>query len=326
MKVLVLSYHRVYPGYHINPETFEWQMKTLKEKFTPLALDEAVAFARGDLTLKKDGFAITFDDGWADNFIYAYPILKKYQIPATIFVPTNFISNTNSARRSFKESGSDEAAAEVAEKGRSEQFLTWEEIRAMSPLIKIESHGHAHAYHFRSPKVMDVFGQIPRGRQNWLLLSGVKAIPGAPIYESGSALAYPRYYENEKHLESFDEYKNRIRKELEISIAKIVEKTGYRPKYLAWPFGEHSKTAIDAAKKVGFEACFTANQGSVSPDADPYKLSRFSPPRGRRLFITALKGEIGLLTYRTLLAGLSLLKKFRPSLNSQAGFFSQIKA
>jgi peptidoglycan/xylan/chitin deacetylase (PgdA/CDA1 family) len=146
MKVIVLNYHRVFPGHHMSTETFEWQIRKLKKRFKPLTLKEAVEFAKGNLKLEKDGFVITFDDGWADNFIYAYPILKKHGVPATIFAPTAFINKKlKEPRKSFR-NNYDDAMNEVAQNGYSYEFLTWEEIRQMSPLVKIESHGHRHIH------------------------------------------------------------------------------------------------------------------------------------------------------------------------------------
>jgi peptidoglycan/xylan/chitin deacetylase (PgdA/CDA1 family) len=146
MKIIVLNYHRVFPGHHISPETFEWQIKKLKSKFQPLTLEEAVEFARENLKLERNGFAVTFDDGWADNFIYAYPILKKHGVPATIFAPTSFISNALMAPRKEFRNNYSEAMNEVLETGHSYEFLTWEEIRQMNPLVTIESHGHRHIH------------------------------------------------------------------------------------------------------------------------------------------------------------------------------------
>jgi peptidoglycan/xylan/chitin deacetylase (PgdA/CDA1 family) len=151
MKILVLAYHRVFPGHHIDPGTFEYQIQTLKGRFVPLTLDETIAFVRGELNLKKEGFAVTFDDGWADNFVYAYPILKKHNVPATIFAPTKFINETRNnigtADVPNFTNGYEKAFKEVEEKGYSNEFLTWDDIRAMAPLITIESHGNNHLHH-----------------------------------------------------------------------------------------------------------------------------------------------------------------------------------
>ena len=281
MKVLILNYHRVCPGYHIDPETFEWQIKTLKEKFIPLTLDDSVSFVKGKLNLKKDGFAITFDDGWADNFIYAYPILKKLNIPATIFISTDFIS-------------------------KNKEYLTWEKINVMKPLIKVESHGQTHAYHFRSPKIIDVYKDTLTKRQTYLLLSGIQLKAESPIYESGSVLAYQRYYEKEKSFENFNDYEDRVKTELKTSMAEISKNTGFRLKYLAWPFGEYNKTAIEIAKKIGFQSCFTTKQGFIKQNDDYYRLKRFSPPRNNKIFLIAIKGNWGMVIYKLIIFILSI--------------------
>jgi len=52
-------------------------------------------FSSKNKPFNKD-VVITFDDAYADNYEYAFPILKKYNLPATIFVPTAFIEATRS--------------------------------------------------------------------------------------------------------------------------------------------------------------------------------------------------------------------------------------
>jgi peptidoglycan/xylan/chitin deacetylase (PgdA/CDA1 family) len=54
-----------------------------------LTLDEVIEAIRSGRKLPRNSLAITFDDGYMDNYVYAYPILKKYHFPATIFIITN---------------------------------------------------------------------------------------------------------------------------------------------------------------------------------------------------------------------------------------------
>jgi len=321
MRVVILAYHRVYPGYHIDPEVFDFQMRTIKEKFSPLSLDEVIGFLRGEIQLKRDGVVVTFDDGWADNFIYAYPILKKYGLRGVVFVTTGFISNTPLVRPTladywkgkvtleelFKPIEMDKAVMEFAMRGESDQFLTWEEIRGMRDVFEVECHGHTHAYHFRSPRIVGFIRTGLYGRQNWLLLSGLHQEIGTPLYESGSALAWPRYYG--ECFESSDDYRKRVKQELGISILHITNNTGMRPYHLAWPFGEYSQIGLEIAKEMGFLACYTADQGVVTESSDRYALPRFFPPRSRTMFLMALKRIIGMPIYRQTLRMLRLWQK-----------------
>jgi peptidoglycan/xylan/chitin deacetylase (PgdA/CDA1 family) len=95
-KAIILMYHRVSnfkPGHEgasfetgVTAEKFELHMKYLKDEMTPIPLDDMVVYLKNGKRLPKKAVSITFDDGYADNYLNAYPSLKKYGIPATIFI------------------------------------------------------------------------------------------------------------------------------------------------------------------------------------------------------------------------------------------------
>ncbi len=97
----VLMYHRVGypeedPGLYVTPESFERQMEFLKAhhyRVWPLA--ELVRRIQAGETIPMNVVVITFDDGYLDNFNYAFPVLKKMDFPATIFMITDNIGKEN---------------------------------------------------------------------------------------------------------------------------------------------------------------------------------------------------------------------------------------
>ena len=102
-RVIVLTYHRVVPRkvverQHIQPgmymleESFAAHIAYLRERFTLISLDELLdLWQTNQFKSDRSYCVITFDDGWRDNYQFAFPILRKLAVPATIFLATDFI-------------------------------------------------------------------------------------------------------------------------------------------------------------------------------------------------------------------------------------------
>lgn len=120
-KVPVLMYHSIqlcaHDQYCLPPEQFEKQMKELvSSKYSSITATELLHFWDKKTKLPAKPIVVTFDDGYKDNYFNAYPVLKKYNIKATIFLVTGLIGRPN--------------------------YLSWEQIKEMqkSGLVDFESH------------------------------------------------------------------------------------------------------------------------------------------------------------------------------------------
>ncbi len=95
-RLTILIYHRVHsqtdPLFpeEVNAAEFDRQIAALSNCFNVLPLDEAVACLKKN-ALPRAAAAIAFDDGYADNYEIALPILRRYEVPATFFISTGFL-------------------------------------------------------------------------------------------------------------------------------------------------------------------------------------------------------------------------------------------
>ena len=100
--LVVLMYHRVLPkdsparkteepGMYVSPETLDLHLTELERRFELVHLDDWLRRARQGLPLPKLACAITFDDGWRDNYEFALPVLVKHNAPATIFLVSSYV-------------------------------------------------------------------------------------------------------------------------------------------------------------------------------------------------------------------------------------------
>lgn len=109
--VPILMYHRFgYKGgsLFVTPGNFEKQMAYLKDNnYKVISLNKLVESTKENKKFHHKTVVITIDDGYEDNYTYAYPILKKYDYPATVFIVAGFI-------------------------GEEKDFMNWKQARIMA--------------------------------------------------------------------------------------------------------------------------------------------------------------------------------------------------
>ncbi|MCF6289539.1 MAG: polysaccharide deacetylase family protein [Desulfobacterales bacterium] len=207
--VTVLIYHRFgdqrYPTTNVTVERFAEQMAWLRENnFQVIPLADLVKALKLKQPLPEKGVVITIDDGYKSVYQWAWPILKQYGYPFTVFIYTK------------------------ATDDRHWDYLTWDQVREMQAAgVDFQDHGYGHHR---------------------------MALPPAGMDEAA--------------------YRNWIRDDLTKSHRILSRELGYRPRFLAVPYGEYNRTVINIAREAGYDAVFTQDPGSVSEQTGPMTIPR----------------------------------------------------
>ncbi len=131
----IFNYHHVGPipsnaspariCFTVTPGVFRQQMRYFKDHgYTPVALDVLTAFFDRGTPIPPKAVAITFDDGWEDQYRWAFPVLVEYGFRAAFFIPVDWVGHPG--------------------------IVTWTQLRDMRAAgMTIGTHGAKH-YHFDS--------------------------------------------------------------------------------------------------------------------------------------------------------------------------------
>lgn len=195
----VLMYHHVMPemkDLNVTPQIFEEQIAFLRRNgWKPLDSNEFLYLIQNSQKQRKKCVLITFDDGFVDNFIYAYPVLKKYKMKAILFIATEFITDLDIKRKSFTIIPHKEIWKIAFSDKKYEVMCTWDEIREMhmEGIFDIQSHGHSH-------KIPEFIGKDDYNMiENDLKLSQYLILK--KLNKKSSHLAWPKGRYNEHTIE-----------------------------------------------------------------------------------------------------------------------------
>lgn len=167
--VPVLMFHSIKPRSLINSplsvplDVFKENMKSLAENgYTTILLKDLHNYVSGKIDLPQRALCLTFDDGFLDNWMFAYPVLREYGLRATIFPALDFIGD-GLARPVFSLSGNS-----IQDEVDSYGSVRWSELMEMqaSNVFDVQSHTVTHARLFKGPSILRFIK--PEDRLPWL--------------------------------------------------------------------------------------------------------------------------------------------------------------
>jgi peptidoglycan/xylan/chitin deacetylase (PgdA/CDA1 family) len=212
--VPVLMYHSIAPEIEgwafkylsIHPDVFEDHIVTLKSAgYTGILLSDLFDFVSGKRRLPPKAVVLTFDDGYLDNWVFAFPILRKHGFKGTVFVSTDFIDRRAGTRANLDDVRQGRASAgDLEYRG----FLRSDEVGRMllSESMDVQGHCKTHTWYFTSPEIVDY--HRPQDPYPWLAWnarperkplylaedqSGLVRL-GSPVYAHEKAAIARRYF------------------------------------------------------------------------------------------------------------------------------------
>lgn len=198
---------------------FEDHIRWLKKKnYNAISFAEYYGHLLHGDPLPSNPVFLNFDDGYLDNWVYAYPILKKYGFKGTVFVNPEFVNPEQTLRPTIDQVWQGKLSFQDL---KPQGFLSWAEMRKMEEdgVMDIQSHAMTHTWYFSGPEILDFrhpgdeyvwmdWNDRPERKWNYLCeeTSKSKKSLGTPVYQHGKSLEVRRFYPDSavaKHLEEY---------------------------------------------------------------------------------------------------------------------------
>ena len=282
----VLMYHRVLtegelldypiqPGMYVKKETFKMNIDFLQNNYDILPLDKLLNLVFMGKNM-SNCCAITFDDGWYDNYFNAYDVLLKKNTPASFFITTSYIDGN---RKTWCEIVSDFLCLNQKEiKDACKKLYLPRELEKI--LFSNSSRSFKLTYIVQIMKHYDEF------KRNYIV-SGMKRYICANKHKSNNMLNWDQINEmkdsslcdfySHSHSHELLNYKssNFIKSDLEKSLYIIKKNIQIDDlPIFSYPSGRFDERVINILKNLGVKYSLTTQRGHFNNKSDTYMINR----------------------------------------------------
>lgn len=278
-KLFIFIYHRVLDETDImNPDEidkakFTWQMELLKKYFNVLPLNEALEKLFSN-NLPPRAVCITFDDGYADNYTNALPILLKFKLSATFFIANGFLNggimwndSIIETVRNFTRPTMDLTGIEIGMLDVSDDF---KKSRAAKEIIQKVKHLPETQ---RQQKTAYIAG-LSDGITDKLMMTSEQLIN---LYEKGMDIG--GHTVNHPILANLDT--QLARNEILENKAFLENLLHTKIKLFAFPNGvpgiDYLPEQLELVQSAGYDAAVSTRWGTANSSSDKWQLPRFTP-------------------------------------------------
>jgi peptidoglycan/xylan/chitin deacetylase (PgdA/CDA1 family) len=286
----ILMYHRVVdvehnrenhflPGMVTLESTFSKQMNYLKKNYNVISLDVLIGYLKYKKNLPPGSIIITFDDGWRDNYLFAFPLLKKYDLPATIFLSTDYIGTSKMFW--FHVVGFILQAGALTSQKMTDILNGFDQIRPEEKRAIIQSFATADVFIEKLKRIKPEIQEkiiVEMMKESNIRMNEIDNRRWMLDWEEIKKMGQDQiYFGSHARSHRILTYLNlaEIKKELIQSKRTIEEKTKRPADYFAYPNGDYTPQIKELVKEVGYLGACAAGKTKKKQD----EIDRFTLPR-----------------------------------------------
>jgi len=246
----------------VTEKTFEAHLKFYKKHFNVVSPDD---YYRQNFSNNKFNICLTFDDGFANNYKYVLPLLKKYELPATFFITAIRVAGYDILWNDFLSIIGRYGPEMIAFNG--EDFIKDKDLKYISIAddVRLAEKLRDTGFEEKAKLMRDLYPLAPfktkaSDEDYWLQMNAeqVKEMADCPLVTIGSH----GYYHND--LAQID--LANTKEELVLSKQYLENIIGRPVSSIAFPYGSYSEVVAKAAQEAGYEQLLGTDFGDYRDD------------------------------------------------------------